>query len=82
MHSTGLYIGEGGGRSGGGGMRFARSGGLLPGTKWAPRRLILIGDKPPHGVMDGLKFCTKMRDYREEVKGPQEKADQDLSHFM
>ena len=67
MHSAGLYIGEGGG--GPEAVECAlREAVAFTWDKMAPKAIILIGDKPPHGVMDGLKYCTKMRDYREEVK--------------
>lgn len=36
-----------------------------PGTKG--KAIILIGDKPPHGVMDSFDECTSGRDYREET---------------
>ncbi len=32
------------------------------------KALILIGDKPPHGVMDPYEECTSRRDYREETR--------------
>jgi hypothetical protein len=67
MHSTGLYIGEGGG--GPEAVECAlREAAAFTWDRAAPKAIILIGDKPPHGVMDGFKCCTKMRDYREEVK--------------
>jgi len=67
MHSTGLYIGEGGG--GPEAVECAlREATAFTWNKTAPKAIILIGDKPPHGVTDGLKCCTKMRDYRKEVK--------------
>ncbi len=38
---------------------------------WSPgnkgKAIILIGDKPPHGVMDGFEECTSHRDYRVET---------------
>jgi hypothetical protein len=67
MNSTELHIGEGGG--GPEAVECAlREAVTFTWDKTAPKAIILIGDKPPHGVMDGLKYCTKMRDYREEVK--------------
>jgi hypothetical protein len=36
-----------------------------PGTKG--KAVILIGDKPPHGVMDSFDECTSGRDYRIET---------------
>ena len=67
MHSAGLYIGEGGG--GPEAVECAlREAVAFTWDRMAPKAIILIGDKPPHGVMDGLKHCTKMRDYRKEVK--------------
>ena len=67
MHSAELYIGEGGG--GPEAVECALHEAVaFTWDKTAPKAIILIGDKPPHGVMDGLKSCTKMRDYREEVK--------------
>ena len=67
MRSTGLYIGEGGGGPEAVECALHEAVAFAWG-KTAPKAIILIGDKPPHGVTDGLKFCTKMRDYREEVK--------------
>lgn len=32
------------------------------------KAIILIGDKPPHGVMDSFEECTSRRDYREETR--------------
>jgi hypothetical protein len=67
MRSPGLHIGEGGG--GPEAVECAMHEAVaFSWGKAAPKAIILIGDKPPHGVMDGQKFCTKMRDYREEVK--------------
>jgi hypothetical protein len=67
MHSTGLYAGEGGG--GPEAVECAlREAVAFTWDATAPKAIILIGDKPPHGVLDGLKRCTRMRDYREEVK--------------
>ncbi len=67
MQSAGLYIGEGGG--GPEAVECAlREAVAFTWDRMAPQAIILIGDKPPHGVMDGLKHCTKMRDYRKEVK--------------
>ena len=67
MHSPELYIGEGGG--GPEAVECALHEAVaFTWDKTAPKAIILIGDKPPHGVMDGLKSCTKMRDYREEIK--------------
>ena len=33
-----------------------------------PKALILIGDKPAHGVIDSFRACTRMKDYRAEVE--------------
>jgi len=67
MRSSGLYVGEGGGGPEAVECALHEAVAFAWG-KSAPKAIILIGDKPPHGVMDGLKHCTKMRDYREEVK--------------
>ena len=67
MHSPGLYIGEGGGGPEAVECALHEAVGFVW-DKMAPKAIILIGDKPPHGVLDGIKHCTKMRDYREEVK--------------
>jgi hypothetical protein len=37
------------------------------------KAIILIGDKPPHGVMDTFDECTSGRDYREETNRLSEK---------
>lgn len=67
MRSAELHIGEGGGGSEAVECALREAVGFTW-NKTAPKAIILIGDKPPHGVMDGFKCCTKMRDYREEVK--------------
>ncbi|MFZ4439969.1 MAG: vWA domain-containing protein [Syntrophales bacterium] len=66
MQSPELYIGEGGGGPEAVECALHEAVGFTW-DKMAPKVIILIGDKPPHGVLDGLKNCTKMRDYREEV---------------
>lgn len=33
----------------------------------APKAVVLIGDKPPHGVIDSFRSCPRMKDYRQEV---------------
>jgi len=72
MRSAELHIGEGGG--GPEAVECAlREAVTFHWNASAPKAVILIGDKPPHGVMDGFKSCTKMRDYREEVKGLKKK---------
>jgi len=72
MRSPELYIGEGGG--GPEAVECAlREAVTFHWNATAPKAIILIGDKPPHGVMDGFKLCTKMCDYREEVKALKKK---------
>jgi len=67
MRSPDLHIGEGGG--GPEAVECAlHEVATFDWGKKAPKAIILIGDKPPHGVMDSFKACTRMRDYREEVK--------------
>ena len=67
IRSPNLHIGEGGG-----GPEAVEC--ALHDTanfKWSdisPKAIILIGDKPPHGVMDSFKECTTGRDYRKEVE--------------
>ena len=73
IRSPELYVGEGGG--GPEAVECALHEAV--GYQWnktAPQAIILIGDKPPHGVMDSLKACTKMRDYREEIKALKKKG--------
>jgi hypothetical protein len=73
MRSPELFIGEGGG--GPEAVECALHEAIA--FHWnatAPKAIILIGDKPPHGVMDGFKSCTRMRDYREEVKALKKKG--------
>ena len=67
MRSPDLHIGEGGGGPEAVECALHEVAGLGWGKK-APKAVILIGDKPPHGVMDSFKACPRMRDYREEVK--------------
>ncbi len=40
-------------------------------ASWSPtaiKAIILIGDMPPHGVLDSISYCPKENDYRAEVK--------------
>jgi hypothetical protein len=67
MRSPKLHIGDGGGGPEAVECALHEALGLAWG-KTAPKAIILIGDKPPHGVMDSFKACPRMRDYREEVK--------------
>lgn len=34
-----------------------------------PKAIVLIGDKPAHGVIDSFRACPRMKDYRQEVEG-------------
>ena len=73
IRSPELYVGEGGG--GPEAVECALHDAVA--YQWntaAPKAIILIGDKPPHGVMDGIQSCTRMRDYREEVKAIKNKG--------
>ncbi|MDH4027499.1 MAG: VWA domain-containing protein [Nitrospirota bacterium] len=40
---------------------------LLDWRKNVPNVIVLIGDKPPHGVMDSFSACSRGIDYRKEV---------------
>jgi hypothetical protein len=33
-----------------------------------PKAIVLVGDKPAHGVIDSFRACTRMKDYRKEVE--------------
>jgi hypothetical protein len=33
-----------------------------------PKVIVLVGDKPAHGVIDSFRACTRMKDYRKEVE--------------
>ena len=73
MRSPKLHIGEGGGGPEAVECALHDAVGFAWG-KTAPKAIILIGDKPAHGVMDSFKSCTRMRDYREEVKALKDKG--------
>jgi hypothetical protein len=34
-----------------------------------PKAIVLVGDKPAHGVIDSFRACPRMKDYRLEVEG-------------
>lgn len=51
-------------------LREANKLGWLPNT---PKALVIIGDMPPHGVIDSISVCDKEIDYREEVRRLHEK---------
>jgi len=40
----------------------------------APKVVVLVGDKPPHGVIDSFRACSRMRDYRKEVEALKNKG--------
>ena len=67
IRSPDLYIGEGGG--GPEAVECALHEAVhLNWSDISPKAIILIGDKPPHGVTDSFKECTTARDYRKEVE--------------
>jgi von Willebrand factor type A domain len=38
------------------------------GLSRTPKAIVLVGDKPAHGVIDSFRACTRMKDYRKEVE--------------
>lgn len=38
------------------------------GLSRTPKAIVLVGDKPAHGVIDSFRACTRMKDYRQEVE--------------
>ena len=38
------------------------------GSSRTPKAIVLVGDKPAHGVIDSFRACTRMKDYRQEVE--------------
>lgn len=67
VRSPELYIGEGGGGPEAVECALHEAAGF-DWSRTAPKAIVLIGDKPPHGVIDGFNSCTRMIDYREEVR--------------
>jgi len=38
------------------------------GSLTTPKAIVLVGDKPAHGVIDSFRACPRMKDYRQEVE--------------
>lgn len=67
VRSTELHIGEGG--TGPEAVECAlHEAAELGWSDTAPKAIVLIGDKPPHGVTDSFKFCPRLNDYKVEVE--------------
>jgi hypothetical protein len=67
LGSPDLYIGVGG--DGAEALECALSDtvNLNWSASTTPKAIVLIGDKPAHGVIDSFRACTRMKDYRKEV---------------
>lgn len=46
----------------------------LPWSKHAPKAIVIIGDQPPHGLLDRVSKCPREYDYRAEIKMLKEKG--------
>lgn len=67
VRSPDLYIGEGGGGPEAVECALHEAAGFNWNETSSPKAVILIGDKPPHGVMDSFNACMKSYDFKREV---------------
>lgn len=54
---------------------------LLAWSSKTPKALIIVGDMPPHGVLDGVNKCPKDINYKFEIEGLRQKQIQIFSVF-
>ncbi|MDH4100131.1 MAG: VWA domain-containing protein [Nitrospirota bacterium] len=73
VQSPDLYIGEGG--TGPEAVECALHEAVnLAWNNTSPRAVVVIGDKPPHGVIDSFRACPKQREYTVEVEALKKKG--------
>jgi hypothetical protein len=68
LRSPDLHIGEGGDGAEAVECALYDAVNLNWSSSATPKAIVLVGDKPAHGVIDSFRACTRMKDYRKEVE--------------
>ncbi|MFZ4854757.1 MAG: vWA domain-containing protein [Desulfuromonadaceae bacterium] len=68
LRSPDLHIGVGGNDAEAVECALYDAANLSWGLSRTPKAIVLVGDKPAHGVIDSFRACTRMKDYRQEVE--------------
>ncbi|MEI6704381.1 MAG: hypothetical protein WCL71_12745, partial [Deltaproteobacteria bacterium] len=68
LRSPDLHIGEGGDGAEAVECALFDAVNLNWSSATTPKAIVLVGDKPAHGVIDSFRACTRMKDYRKEVE--------------
>ena len=68
LRSPDLHIGEGGDGAEAVECALYDAVNLNWSSPKTPKAIVLVGDKPAHGVIDSFRACTRMKDYRKEVE--------------
>ncbi|HIJ89026.1 MAG TPA: VWA domain-containing protein [Desulfuromonadales bacterium] len=68
LRSPDLHIGVGGNDAEAVECALYDAVNLSWGLSRTPKAIVLVGDKPAHGVIDSFRACTRMKDYRQEVE--------------
>ena len=68
LRSPDLHIGVGGNDAEAVECALNDAVNLSWGLSRTPKAIVLVGDKPAHGVIDSFRACTRMKDYRQEVE--------------
>jgi hypothetical protein len=68
LRSPGLHIGVGGDGAEAVECALYDAVNLNWSSEKTPKAIVLVGDKPAHGVIDSFRACPRMKDYRTEVE--------------
>lgn len=74
LRSPDLHIGVGGNGAEAVECALYEAVNLNWGLSQTPKAIVLVGDKPAHGVIDSFRECTRMKDYRKEVEAIKNKG--------
>jgi len=74
LRSPDLHVGEGGDGAEAVECALYDAVNLNWSSSTTPKAIVLVGDKPAHGVIDSFRACTRMKDYRKEVEAIKTKA--------
>ena len=74
LRSPDLHIGVGGNGAEAVECALYEAVNLNWGGAQTPKAVVLVGDKPAHGVIDSFRACTRMKDYRKEVEALKNKG--------
>jgi hypothetical protein len=74
LRSPDLHIGVGGGDAEALECALYDAVNLNWSSAKTPKVIVLVGDKPAHGVIDSFRACTRMKDYRQEVEAIKNKG--------